>query len=542
MPQATIVGAGIAGLAAALRLLERGFDITVLEQDDFLGGKLGAHCHAGRYKDDYHEHSYHMYLNWYHNFWQIIDTIGLSDRFKPETAMAYLRRGKPGNGMTLSNVGTAGTVWRNIFSGVEPPADMFLYAYSLVDLLGSRLPSRGSPGTSSVLDFVNSRRYGTHRGMFLHSGTLAKAFACPSYLASVESYRTFINYGFRQPDPMMWLLKGNTQQELFSPLEQHLRKIVSQNLAAGGSGLRICRLTRVDKIHLKDDTVTGLDVSELAESPTTSVAGDKVRGTRHEPVTGDLILAIPPKALSRLVDLDVFERAPNLGNVRKLRSEPMATLTVFFKRRLPDLPKEIVVLLDSKYDLSFLDLSQLWQQDSAPGATLLNVIASDFDVLAQYGGRRQFQALKEMLFEELSHYIVFNYDPVGKHDDIDRDRSHIQTNVGEELFTNEVGTWQYRPETTCGIRNLFIAGDYCKTFIDVVTVEGAVVSGLMAAEAVRRRAAIGDPIEIIVPPTYPAAALATLKAMGAPYAYAAKAVSMASNFMRRSYEEIFPDG
>jgi zeta-carotene desaturase len=79
MPQVTVIGAGIAGLAAALRLVERGFDVTLFEQDDFLGGKLGAHNH-GRHNTDYHEHAFHMYLNWYHNFWQIVDELGISRR------------------------------------------------------------------------------------------------------------------------------------------------------------------------------------------------------------------------------------------------------------------------------------------------------------------------------------------------------------------------------------------------------------------------------------------------------------------------------
>ena len=48
-------------------------------------------------------------------------------------------------------------------------------------------------------------------------------------------------------------------------------------------------------------------------------------------------------------------------------------------------------------------------------------------------------------------------------------------------------------------RNLFLAGDFCQTFIDVVTVEGAVVSGLLAAEALRRKRKIGAPIDIIRP-------------------------------------------
>jgi uncharacterized protein with NAD-binding domain and iron-sulfur cluster len=45
--QVIVVGAGIAGLSAALRLAERDFKVTLVEQNNFLGGKLGAHKHEG---------------------------------------------------------------------------------------------------------------------------------------------------------------------------------------------------------------------------------------------------------------------------------------------------------------------------------------------------------------------------------------------------------------------------------------------------------------------------------------------------------------
>src|SRR5438045_7529173 len=81
MPEVIIVGAGLAGMSAATRLMEQGFDITLYEQSSFLGGKLGAHKHGD--KPDVHEHCYHMYLNWYNNFWQLMTEIGAYDKFIP---------------------------------------------------------------------------------------------------------------------------------------------------------------------------------------------------------------------------------------------------------------------------------------------------------------------------------------------------------------------------------------------------------------------------------------------------------------------------
>ena len=546
MPQVTVIGAGIAGLAAALRLVERGFDVTLFEQDDFIGGKLGAHNHTG-HKEDYHEHSFHMYLNWYHNFWQIIDELGIRRDFMAQPAITYLKRdshGADGHRTELINIGAIGSAWHNIFSGVQSPTDMFLHGYSLIDLLGSSVWPLPNLTRTSVFDFFESRPYLTDGALALHGQTLAKAFANPTYLTSAQSYRQFIGYGFRQPDPMMWLLRGNAQQSLFEPLERHLEKLA----AAHKTVLRIEKLQRVDKLELEQDKlgknskITGLCISKLTRSPTIDVGGEEEEGeTRFEALSGDVILAVPPQALSRLLDAEMFKAAPELGHVRKLRSQPMASLDVYFKRKLQNIPAEITHCHDSPFRLAFLDTSQLWSEGN-PEVTSLNLTMSDYRIFASYRSCDEIAAIKEYLFSELRHYIEFHYDPVGKNDDIDRDRSHLQTNIGEELFTNEVGSWEFRPETTCQIPNLLIAGDYCKTFVNVVTIESAVVSGLLAAEEVRKRASVGDPIRIITPDVYPEPALAALKLVGMPYAYAAKGWSVLYGGFARGLREIFPNG
>ena len=153
-------------------------------------------------------------------------------------------------------------------------------------------------------------------------------------------------------------------------------------------------------------------------------------------------------------------------------------------------------LLDSRWELSLLDKSQIWRDSD--GNTSLNVIASDADTLIDFPPSE----LVKLLLRELNRFIAF------EDADVDTGRTHLQTHVGEELFVNQVGSWDFRPRTVCNIPNLFIAGDFCQTVVDVVTIEGAVMSGLQAAEAVRRRHRVGNPITIVEPDCYPMLPLA----------------------------------
>jgi hypothetical protein len=72
---------------------------------------------------------------------------------------------------------------------------------------------------------------------------------------------------------------------------------------------------------------------------------------------------------------------------------------------------------------------------------------------------------------------------------------------------------------------LFLAGTFCRNYADAATIEGAVASGLMAAEEVRKRAGVSSPIRVKQPGFYHEALFAWLKLMWAPYAMGAKAWS-----------------
>jgi hypothetical protein len=527
MTEVTIVGSGLAGISAATRLLEQGFNITLYEQNDFLGGKLGAHRdHEGA---DPHEHCYHMYLNWYNNFWQFMSEIRALEKFVPSPVIGCRL---PGDGARqtrayLTNAGSPTTILTNMFNGIAPPADQFISTYSLLDLIGTQAMPGNVLDQTSVKNFFRSRGYSTEGSLEASTRTLAEAFASPSYLSSARSYQSLIKYGYRDPIPSLWLLTQNTNDAIFEPWRQHLEA----RAEALGRSFKVHCLRRVQKLHLTDGKVRKLTLGEMPHSPTTE-RGKKTKATKTWDVElpGDLILAVPPSALGRLVSPEVAAHAPNLENVRLLRSEPMISLDLYFKRKIPGLNNNITLLLDSKYTLSLLDNSQIWKDPPAGGGTALNVISSNADLIADYPNA----VILDKILKELQRFLDFKLDDVA--------RWHVQTNVGEELFVNQVGSWEFRPKATCGIPNLFLAGDFCQTSVDVVTVEGAVISGLNAAEALRRRRGIGAPIAIVQPDSYPAVLPGMLAVALRPAAWAAKAVSVADSMVRSQFSRIFPNG
>ena len=586
-PNVIVVGGGVAGLTAAHRLLQRGYDVTLIEANDFLGGKLAAHrrrdgattkekCSVCEdqggclRRNDWHEHCYHMYLNWYHNFWELMEEVGVLDSLVAQPAIYNIHRrdiGAPVSpAIPFANMGSPWTTLRNMFAGLVGPADMMLLGQTQADLAGEPERRDSWLERTSITAFMKSRAYTTDQALATTMRTTAQAFASPSYLSSARSYKGLLSYGLRLPEPSMWLLTANAQQAIFTPWlmrlaevancvevlnkdedflrEEPFKTVLETRSSPKGSRngkLTIRMLTSLKSLRIDMDTglIVKTELEQNRTSPTVRNSGapmnDK-RPTKKKPsewvdVKGDLILAVPLDVLGRLATPEIAGWAPNLPDVRYLRTEPMISMDMFFRKRLSGLPNGITVLLDSPYEMSFFDNSQTWR-DLANGHTVLNVVASNADTLVAYSDEH----IEKTLKRELRRYIDFDDGHLFEC------RTYLQTNIGEQLFVNQVGSWQWRPQTTCGISNLFIAGDYCQTFIDVVTIEGATVSGLMAAEALRRRRGKGRPVRILQPDQYPVLAVGALAASTRPIAYLARAVSSVDYAVKSRYSQWFPNG
>lgn len=526
-----VAGGGVAGLTAALRLSQRGYKVTLYEEKPWLGGNLGSHSHRSNgshpSNDVYHDVYPHMYSNFYVNFWDIVENdLGLrrdqSARtdFESRDSFKFLSR-HDAHYRELKNAVSLDprTLWRDLFAGVanSSPLDMYLYLYSMLDLLAHPFHIRGLL-SQSVNGFVRSRPCATHQVAALHDSIVMFIWSVHASGTSASSYQNFYRHTFGNVTPLLWLLKGSLQEKIIGPLQKKLRDL----------GCEIQTQTSVQAVTVDGAGVSGIqllnndfdwDKHEVKPKPDTA---------RWAKDFDYLVLAVPPGALGPLAvagkqGCRITDRLPQLSHAAKhLPAEPIAVLDLYFTRRLTDIPRENVLITDSDCYFSFIDISQLWRDPGMEGVTALTLASSDYWALPSDNDLEN----AHHMIRELHRYLP-DFDPGrewGKSKDIDWERSHYQSNKDEVIFINQVGSWDWRPETHYrAIPNLFFAGDFCRNRIDMATAEAAVTSGLNAAVALQQAEPRGEPIKILRPPTYSSSAIRAMKLLMAPSAYAAKA-------------------
>jgi len=460
-PSVTIVGGGLAGMVAAWRLLEQGCDVSLYEASPRWGGKAGATRQGGTFE----EHGYHIFPMWYRNIWQIVRELGLEESFQDCTQFKQLRAGQFPDFRSFTNIASARYAWQNLTAGVMPFAQTFLFFYAALDLMSQPYRHRAKLDQITVTGFLRSRFYRTEGVAQQFEELMLKGISVPTYEVSAMTMRNVMRFWAKAPEPMHRILKGDLQSLWIEPIRN--------KLASLGASLHLRR--KLVAIDADDGKVQRLHFID-AEG-------------RHENCSVErLLLAIPVEKVTELVKDDVYACAPALGELRHVRTTAMTAFNIYFRRSIPGMPKAHVNLLDSRYGISFIDVSQTW----GTHGTTLNLIASDVADLETVSPVVAVSAL----MEDLRRYL-----PSFESEDVER--ITFQSHTGQPLFMNDVGGWTFRPEARTQMTNLYLAGDFCRTLIDLVSMEGAVSSALAAAEAIRSDLGIGKRIENPSPSVHP---------------------------------------
>lgn len=262
------------------------------------------------------------------------------------------------------------------------------------------------------------------------------------------------------------VLDGPTGEQLIDPWVDHLRAL--------GVEFRVGH--KVESLHMAKDSVASATIRDPSG--------------QARKITADWFLsAMPVERFVRLLSPEVLAADPRLERTRRLRTDWMNGLMFYLRRRLPLTPGH-VNYVDSSWAITSISQAQFWQRDfrdygDGTVVECLSTIISDWVSAGTVNGKRAKDCTPDEIARETWAQIKAHLNDTGETtltDDLlhswfldpaitGSGTPHVAND--EPLFIQNVGSWADRPESTTAIRNLFLAGDWVRTDINVTTMEGA---------------------------------------------------------------------
>jgi uncharacterized protein with NAD-binding domain and iron-sulfur cluster len=511
-----VLGGGMAGLAAAHELVERGFDVTVFERKA-LGGKargipVEGTGRGGR-QDLQGEHGFRFFPGFYRNVPDTMRRIpfpgnanGVHDNMFALSATRIARNGGrsdiivpeltgPGGGLNLD-------VLRETLTGLVeqaaaiPPAELALFVNRFIVYLTSSDERRLGqwerlPWWEYVRAEGKSRDYQAIVARFLTRGLVAvkEQVASTRTVGSMGQAFVLSGLGLGADGGLARMLNAPTNEAWIDPWARYLTD----------RGVRFEVGRTVEDLEVASGRIRSVRVADAA-------------GRRRSAEADWFVCAIPVERARALLSPAVLALAPGLESLRDLRTEWMNGLQ-FFLRRTPEGIGEEVNFMDSPWQLTAVLQSRLWDGKNFPRdygdgsvSDCLSLDVSDWDTPGILYGKPAKTCSAAQIAAECWAQMKDHLEDTGRSvlpdgirhswfldPAIGWDRTAGRNTNDEPLMVNTVGSWENRPGPRSGIPNLFMAGDYVRTNMDLATMEGANESGRAAANALLDEA--GSPAE-----------------------------------------------
>ncbi|HVZ55326.1 MAG TPA: FAD-dependent oxidoreductase [Chitinophagaceae bacterium] len=501
MSKVIVLGGGVAGLSAAHNLIKRGFDVEVYERNPmYYGGKARSidYDHDRTYTHPLPaEHGFRFFPGFYQHVTATMQEIPFRQGKKKQSVFDNLvatsrimvaRYDKAPISTTASFPRSLADFKLLIhdITGVDSGLtreEVEFFAGRVWQLVSSCQERRQNEYERlSWWQFTEAARFSKTYQHLLVEGLTRTLVAAKAELASTKTGGDiFLQLIYCMTDPSVntdRVLNGPTNDQWLLPWVSYLReKHVS--LQQGISAVRL-----------------NLDPSARQIA---SVTLQDWNGKQWE-VRGDYyILAMPVEQAATLIRDDLVQADQTLGYIRQLApSVAWMNGIQFYLNKDVTLNQGHIICCDSEWAITCISQAQFWDhyhlQHRGNGDVrgVLSVDISDWTTPGRFTTRKAAQdclrdEVAEEVWAQLKHSL--NTDQVRLTDDmrvdyyLDRDiRYKTSAQIQQEqqdlknlepLLVNQVNTWSLRPESHCGIPNLFFASDYVRTNTDLATMEGA---------------------------------------------------------------------
>ncbi len=469
-----IVGAGLAGLAAAVELVDAGHDVELFESRPFVGGKVGSWIDA----DGNHiEMGLHVFFNCYYNLFSLLQKVGAYDNLLlKEHVHTFVNRGGEIGSLNFKfPLGAPFNGLKAFFTtGQLTPQDKLQNAIALatspivrglVDLDGAMRNIRALDGISFADWF---RKQGGSNGSLKRMWNpiaYALGFIDTENISARCMLTIFQLFAAKTEASKLNLLAGSPAEYLLKPIVDYLE-------------------SKGTRIHTRRRTRQILFEGTGAATRVTGLAIAKEDG--EEIISADTYLAacdVP--GIQRLLP-EAWRTWAEFDNIYKLDAVPVATVQLRFdgwvtEMNDPEARKQLQkavgldnLLYTADADFScFADLALTSPKDyyrEGQGSLLQLVLTPGDPFIKESNDAIAKHVLKQVqdLFPSARELNMTWYSVV---------------KLAQSLYREAPGMDLYRPAQKTPIANFFLAGSYTQQdYID--SMEGATISGKQAAQAI----------------------------------------------------------
>ena len=501
-----ILGGGMAGLAAAHELVERGFEVDVFERKA-LGGKARsipvAGTAAGGRRPLPGEHGFRFFPGFYHHVPDSMRRIpfgknpdGVWDNLIAANETKSPRTNGRADGTVFGiapdpNEARTPEGMRRILTdelggqGI-PPHELAYFVERLMVFLTSCDERRfGQWEHVAWWDFIKAEGKSEEYQKVLARGLTRTVVAAKERKGSTRTIghmgEAFVNNfeGRGNDGAPDRVLNAPTNEAWIDPWILLLRK----------KGVRFHVGHTVEALHTGAGAIGGARVRD--------------RSGRRRTIDADwFVSAMPVERARRLWSPDVLKLDPQLEQMNELYVDWMNGIQFYLRKPL-HLIRGHLTFIDAPWSLTALTQGQFWgdrefARDYGDGRVVdcFSVDISDWDSPGILFGKPAKQCTREQVAKEVLEQIKAHLNDNGTDvltDDmihswhldpaIAWSARHGQNRNDDPLLVNTIGSWDKRPDASPQIPNLFLAGDYVRTDVDLATMEGANESGRAAVNA-----------------------------------------------------------
>lgn len=505
-PTVLILGGGVAGMSAAHELIERGFDVTVLERKIIPGGKarsipvfesLKGVESAAEIPEGFGpkpwvpgEHGFRFFPGFYKH---VIDTMSriplgdgrtVEDRLVDTTRITITQFGKPWVSLPARFPRTPHDLQSILQTATQAfgpelainPDELAFFVQRLWQVMTSCRERRDTEYEKTAWwDFIGAEERSKAYQDLLGSAITRSLVAAKARSASTKTIGDiFIQLLLTILQPHVTssdrVLDAPTNLAWINPWLRYLQE----------QGVRYARGYTVDAIGCDGERITGVTATDFDDVP-------------HSFTADYYLLAIPIERIPALLTPALTTADPKLANLVPLAKnvEWMNGIQYYLKEDIP-IEHGHAIHLDTPWALTTISQAQFWPEidlaewgDHASRG-VLSVDVSDWGAVG-LNGKRARDCTRAEIGAEVWRQLKLSINADGRQ--LLRDENlhswHLDPDIQpdpdvpgqmqnmEPLLVNLVDTWRLRPNATTAIPNLFLASDYVRTFTDLATMEGA---------------------------------------------------------------------